>query len=245
MRTPRHLARAEQRLVKAQRALSRTEKDSRRRDKGRRKVVRLHHEVAVQREGALHTVTKQLATQFAVVAVEDLHVAGMTASARGTLEAPGRRVKQKAGLNRAILDAAPGEFRRQLTYKTAWYRSKLAVLDRWFPSSKTCSACGWQNPRLALADRTFHCPDCGLTIDRDLNAARNIAQHAVVEDAPPVAPGRGKTQNARGALVRPDSRKAARHRATKQEDTRSSGQVPPRRSNPPASLHTQSQATLF
>lgn len=242
---PRHLARAEQRLLKAQRTLSRAEEGSRRRDKVRRKVARLHHEIAVRREGALHAVTKQLATQFMVVAVEDLHVAGMTASARGTLESPGRRVRQKAGLNRAVLDAAPGKFRRQLTYKTTWYGSKLAVLDRWFPSSKTCSACGWQNPRLALADRTFHCPDCGLTIDRDLNAARNIAHHAAVADVPPVAPGRGETQNARGALVRPDSRKAARHGATKREDTWPPGQVPPQRSDPLASPHAQDQATLF
>ncbi|GGR63994.1 RNA-guided endonuclease InsQ/TnpB family protein [Streptomyces roseolus] len=242
---PRHLARAEQRLAKAQRALSRTEKGSRRRDRARRKVARLHHEVAVRRESALHAVTKRLATAFAVVAVEDLHVAGMTASARGTVEAPGRRVRQKAGLNRGILDAAPGEFRRQLTYKTSWYGSKLAICDRWFPSSKTCSACGWQNPRLTLTDRTFTCPGCGLTIDRDLNAARNIARHATVAEAPPVALDRRETQNVRRAPVRPDDRKAARHGATKREDTRPPSQVPPQRSNPLASLHAQSQATLF
>jgi putative transposase len=242
---PRHLSRAQRRLAKAQRALSRTQKGSARREKARRRVARLHHEVAVRREGALHTVTKRLATGFAVVAVEDLHVAGMTGSARGTVEKPGRRVRQKAGLNRAVLDASPGEFRRQLTYKTSWYGSKLAVLDRWFPSSKTCSACGWQNTRLTLADRTFHCPECGLTIDRDLNAARNIARHAVVADVPPVAPGRGETQNARGAPVRPDGRKAARHSASKREDTRPPGHVPPQRSNPLASPPAQKQATLF
>ncbi|GGR64036.1 transposase [Streptomyces roseolus] len=93
------------RLTKAQRALSRTEKGSRRRDRARRKVARFHHEVAVRREGVLHAVTKRLATAFAVVAVEDLHVAGMTASARGTVEAPGRRVRQKAGLGSE--DGAP------------------------------------------------------------------------------------------------------------------------------------------
>ncbi|WP_240797444.1 transposase [Streptomyces sp. F001] len=119
----------------------------------------------------------------------------MTRTARGTLDKPGRRVKQKAGLNRSILDASPGELRRQLTYKTRWYGSSLAVLDRWWPSSKTRSACGWQNPRLRLADRTFHCTNCALRIDRDLNAARNIARHAVPVDRP-VAPGRGEIQNA-------------------------------------------------
>ncbi|MFE5595165.1 zinc ribbon domain-containing protein [Streptomyces sp. NPDC056549] len=85
--------------------------------------------------------------------------------------------RQKAGLNRAVLDPAPGELRRQLTYKSIWYGSKLGVLDHWFPSSKTCSACEGQDPRLTLADRTIHCTDCGLTIDRDFNAARKIARH--------------------------------------------------------------------
>ncbi|MFF7234480.1 RNA-guided endonuclease TnpB family protein [Streptomyces sioyaensis] len=138
---PRHVRRAEKRLTKAQRALSRTEKGSARRAKARRRVGRLHHEVAARRDSALHTLTKQLTTQFATVAIEDLNVAGMTRSARGTVTAPGSRVRQKAGLNRAILDAAPGELRRQLDYKTSWYGSQLAVLGRWWPSSKTCSTC--------------------------------------------------------------------------------------------------------
>ena len=228
---PRHVRQAEHRLAKAQRALSRTEKGSARREKARRRVSRLHHEVTVRRSTVLHALTKQLATRFAVVAVEDLNVAGMTRTARGTLEKPGHRVKQKAGLNRAILDTSPGEVRRQLTYKTRWYGSTLAVLDRWWPSSKTCSACGWQNPRLTLADRTFHCTSCTLTIDRDLNAARNIAAHAVPVGEP-VAPGRGETQNARGAPVRPPGPRVRRREAVKREDTGPPGPVPPQRSDP-------------
>ncbi|WP_432038699.1 RNA-guided endonuclease InsQ/TnpB family protein [Streptomyces cucumeris] len=228
---PRHLRQAEKRLAKAQRALSRTQKDSARRAKARRRVARLHHEVAVRRSTALHAMTKQLTTRFTEIAIEDLNVAGMTRSARGTTQAPGRRVKQKAGLNRSLHDASPGELRRQLTYKTSWYGSTLAVLDRWWPSSKTCSACGWQNPRLALADRTFHCATCGLRIDRDLNAARNIAQHAAVVHHP-VAPGIGETQNARGASVRPPGLTAGRQEAMKREDTGPPRPVPPQRSDP-------------
>lgn len=228
---PRHVRKAEQRLVKAQRALSRTEKGSTRRDKARRRVARLHHEVAVRRSTVLHAMTKQLATRFAEVAIEDLNVAGMTRTARGTIDKPGRRVRQKAGLNRAILDVAPGELRRQLTYKTGWYGSTLAVLDRWWPSSKTCSACGWQNPRLTLADRTFHCTNCTLVLDRDLNAARNIADNAVPVDMP-VASGKGETQNARGAPVRPPSPRAGRQEAMKREDTSPPRPVPPQRSDP-------------
>ncbi|GGT44930.1 RNA-guided endonuclease InsQ/TnpB family protein [Nonomuraea spiralis] len=192
---PRHLAAAQVRLRRAQRALSRTQKGSARREKVKKRLSRLHEQLAVRRVGFLHQVTKRLATGFGVVAVEDLHVAGMTRSARGTVESPGRNVRQKAGLNRAILDTSPAELRRQLTYKTSWYGSTLAVLDRWFPSSKTCSACGRQNPRLTLADRVFTCV-CGLTLNRDINAARNIAAHAVAVAAPvaeTVAPDRGET----------------------------------------------------
>ncbi|MFE3473823.1 RNA-guided endonuclease InsQ/TnpB family protein [Streptomyces bacillaris] len=229
---PRHLRFAEARLARAQRALSRTTKGSGRREKARRRVARLHHEVSVRRAGQLHGLTKRLTTSFSEVAVEDLNVAGMTRSARGTVDRPGRRVRQKAGLNRSILDTSPGELRRQLAYKASWYGSTLLVLDRWYPSSKTCSDCGWQNPRLTLADRTFHCGNCHLTIDRDLNAARNIAQQTHAVQHHPVAPGRGETLNARRATGRPPSPRAGRQEALKREDTSPPGPVPPQRSNP-------------
>lgn len=244
---PRHVRAAEKRLTRAQRALSRTQKGSVRREKAKRRVGRLHHQVAERRAGVLHQLTKRLATRFSVVAVEDLNVAGMTSSARGTIEAPGKRVRQKAGLNKAILDAAPGELRRQLAYKTGWYGSKLAVLDRWFPSSKTCSDCGWQNPSLTLADRTFVCGNdtCGLRMDRDTNAARNIERHAEIVDSN-VACDKRETENARGDLVRPTAPRGGRRRSVKREDTRPSGRVPPRRSDPPAFPHQgPQQVALF
>jgi len=175
---PRHLASADRRLKRAQRALSRTEKGSNRRKKAARRVGRIHHEVAKKRSGFLHGLTKRLATEWETVAIEDLNVAGMTSSARGTVEKPGRKVRQKAGLNRAILDVSFGEFRRQLQYKTSWYGSQLAVCDRWFPSSKTCSSCGAVKTKLSLDERVFRC-QCGVELDRDVNAARNIAAVAV------------------------------------------------------------------
>ncbi|MFD3762499.1 RNA-guided endonuclease InsQ/TnpB family protein [Streptomyces sp. NPDC058622] len=243
---PRHVRRAERRLAKAQRKLSRTRKGSARREQAKRRVGRLHHEVAVRREGFLHTLTKQVITRFAHVGIEGLHITGMTATARGTLETPGRRVRQKAGLNRSSLDASFGEIRRQLTYKAAWYGTRLTVLDRWYPSSKTCSACGWQNPRLTLTDRTFTCDVCHLSIDRDLNAARNIERVAGTPPEPQVAPGRGETQNARGAPVSPDGRKAGRHGTKKREGTSRHRPVPPQRDNPLASPNPrQEQAKLF
>ena len=91
-----------------------------------------------------------------------------------------------------MLDVAPGEFRRQLSYKLAWRDGRLLVADRFFPSSKTCSSCGEVKAKLSLATRTFRC-GCGLVIDRDLNAARNLA--ALVTD---VAGGRSETKNGRG-----------------------------------------------
>lgn len=224
---PRHLKAAMRRLRRAQQALSRTELGSARRDKARRRVARLHAQVAERRATFLHTLTKRLTSSFETVAIEDLNVSGMTRSARGSVDAPGRRVRQKAGLNRAILDASPGEFRRQLTYKASWYGSKLAVVDRWFPSSKTCSACGEQNPRLTLADRVFIC-SCGFAMNRDVNAALNIAAHAVV---PSVASDSGETLNARGASVRP-SAFSGRRGAAKREGSSVDTLESPQRSDP-------------
>ncbi|WP_331740387.1 transposase (plasmid) [Streptomyces cyaneofuscatus] len=202
---PRHLATDTRRLTHAQRALSRTTKGSARRRKAAQRVAKLHHRIAERRATYLHTLTKQLTTRYATIAIEDLNVRGMSASARGTVEQPGRKVRQKAGLNRSILDMAPAEIRRQLDYKIRWNGSRLAVCDRYFPSSKTCSACGWQNPRLTLTDRTFICEPCGLTIDRDLNAARNIAAHA--DAAPPHTTVARSGPRARGVTVPLENRR--------------------------------------
>ncbi|MCX5046275.1 transposase [Aldersonia sp. NBC_00410] len=194
---PRHLKTARRRLLKAQRALSRTEKGSQRRRRAARTVARRHHEIAERRATTLHTLTKRLATGWQTVAVEDLNVTGITSSARGTLAEPGRSVRAKSGLNRAILDVSPAELVRQLQYKTSWNGSALAMCDRWFPSSKTCSACGTVKAKLFLSERVFQCATCGLTLDRDVNAARNIAAYAAV------APGTEETKTARRADIRP------------------------------------------
>jgi putative transposase len=176
---PRILKAANPRLKKAQRALSRTQKGSNRRSRAARRVGRIHHEIAERRATNLHHLTKRLATGWQVIAVEDLNVAGMTASAKGTVDKPGRNVKAKSGTNRSLLDVSPGEFRRQLEYKTHWYGSRLAVIDRWFPSSQICSACG-ARAKLPRDERVYRCASCGLVLDRDVNAAINIAAKAVV-----------------------------------------------------------------
>ncbi|MGI5526839.1 RNA-guided endonuclease InsQ/TnpB family protein [Streptomyces syringium] len=185
---PRHGRAGQGRLARAQRAYARTAKGSRGRVKAARRIGKLQHSIAERRATSLHLLTKRLTTSFATVAIEDLNVAGMTSSARGTIEKPGSKVKQKAGLNRSILDASFSELRRQITYKSFWYGSTVAVCDRWYRSSGTCSACSTQNPRLTLADRIFNCTECGVSIDRDLNAAYNIERHAQ-----PVATGKEET----------------------------------------------------
>jgi putative transposase len=139
-----------------------------------------------------------------VILIEVLNVAGMMRRKPGA-------GKGGRGLNRALADAGLGELRRQLGYKTTWYGSQLAVADRWYPSSKTCSACGAVKAKLALADRTYHCDHCNMVLDRDRNAAINLArlsEHATrVEGRPagsgPVA-GRGairKTSPPMGAAA--------------------------------------------
>ena len=174
---PRCLAASERRLKKAQKALSRKVKGSNRRAKARAKVARIHARVANQRQDAMHKATTWLANTYSEICIEDLNVAGMV---------------KNHHLAKAVSDAAFGEFRRQLDYKTARNGAALHVVDRWYPSSKTCSKCGAVKAKLSLSERVFHCDGCGLVMDRDLNAAVNIL---VAGSAP-------ETQNAHRGTVR-------------------------------------------
>jgi len=176
---PHALQRSQRKLRRLNRELHRRTRGSRRRDQTRHRLARVHARAANLRRDALHKLTTALATQHGTVVVEQLNLAGMVRNRR---------------LARALSDSGLGELRRQLTYKTAWYGSRLVVADRFYPSSKTCSACGCVKAKLTLAERTFACEVCGLQLDRDLNAARNLAtlaQH--------VAQSGWETQNARGA----------------------------------------------
>mgnify|MGYP002753742662 FL=1 len=172
---PRPLRKAERRLKKAQKALSRKVKGSRRRAKARAKVARLHAHVANQRLDAIHKATTWLTKTYSYISVEDLNAAGMARNRR---------------LAKAVSDAAFGEFRRQLEYKTARTGAQLHVIDRWYPSSKTCSKCGRVKAKLSLSERTYRCDGCGLVMDRDLNAAVNIK---VAGSAPETVNAHGET----------------------------------------------------
>ena len=196
---PRWARAAERRLVRLQRALARAQKGSNRRARLVQQIARHHHLVALRRESGLHQVSKRLSTGYTLIGLEDLAVAGMTASAAGTIEAPGKNVRQKAGLNRSILDAAFSTLRRQLEYKTSWYGSQVQIIDRFFASSQTCSACGARaKTKLDLRVRVFECAACGVRIDRDVNAARNIRAEAVRMYEAQLAPGTGERLNGRG-----------------------------------------------
>ncbi len=159
------LQHAQARLKLANQAYSRTKRGSNGRKKAARRLSKMHAKVAAVRKHLLHNITTELARSYASVTIEDLNAAGML---------------QLRSLARHVSDAAFGEFRRQLEYKTSWYGTELVIADRWFPSSKTCSDCGSINHDLTLSDRTYACTGCGLVIDRDLNAAVNLARY--VED---------------------------------------------------------------
>ena len=174
---PRALGTRLKALRKAQQALSRKVKGSVRREKAKIRVAKLHARVADVRADAIHKATTMIARNYDTVCIEDLNVAGMMKNHR---------------LARNPSDAALGEFHRQLEYKTARNGVVLRVVDRWFPSSKTCSNCGVVKAKLSLSERVFNCDDCGLSIDRDVNAAINIQ---VAGSAP-------ETLNARGGTVR-------------------------------------------
>jgi putative transposase len=173
---PKDLSRHARRMARLQAECSRRRGPAKGRAPSQRwrrskaRLGRAHTRVAAARGDGLHKLTTNLARRHATVVVEDLGVAGMTASAKGSGHWRG-----KAGLNRAILDVAPGELRRQLAYKTRWYGSTLVVADRWYPSSKTCSRCKAVKAKLSLSERTYRCEHCRLVIDRDANAAANLA----------------------------------------------------------------------
>lgn len=178
---PRVKASHAKKRARLQRKHARSQKGSRNRAQLAQEIGRLTHIEARQREGHAHALTNRLVKTWAVIGIEDLNVAGMTRSARGTMEKPGKNVRAKAGLNRSILDVAPGQIRRLLAYKAAWAGTRLIVIDRWAPTSKKCSNCGEVKAKLPRAERTFECEICGLILDRDVNAARNIAALADVD----------------------------------------------------------------
>jgi putative transposase len=134
---------------------------------------------ANQRKDFIHKITRDLVRKYEGICIEDLSVKGLA----------------KTKLAKSVLDASWGEFSRQLEYKAIWNRSHVAVIDRWYPSSKTCHDCGAVKAALTLGDRSWTCV-CGVVHDRDLNAARNIRTEGLKIM---VAAGHAETENARSS----------------------------------------------
>jgi len=177
---PRHLERKARRLARYQRRLARCQRGSANRAKAAAKVARAHRKVRDARRDFLHRASTRLVRSADTIVIEDLNVSGMV---------------RNRHLARAISDCGWGEFRRQLAYKCERTGRELVVIDRWYPSSKTCSACGHRLTELSLSIRHWTCPSCRSRHDRDINAAKNIL-------AAGLAVARGSPGDACGADVR-------------------------------------------
>ncbi|WP_190137842.1 RNA-guided endonuclease InsQ/TnpB family protein [Streptomyces longispororuber] len=177
---PRYLANARRALAKWERRKARrwvkglpAGQQSRGWHEAKDHVAKLHALIAAHRASTQHHLTKALVTQFAQVVIEDLQVKNMSKSAKGTLEDPGSRVRQKAGLNRALLDVGFGEIRRQLAYKAPWYGSVLSAVNPAY-TSQTCHRCGHVDSKSRRTRSVFECTACGTQVHADIGAAHNI-----------------------------------------------------------------------
>ena len=179
---PKFFAKDEKKLAKAQRRHAKKKKGGKNRRKAQLKVARIHARIADRRKDYQHKLSTQIIRENQVVCVESLSVKNMV---------------QNHSLAKAISDVGWSEFIRQLEYKAEWYGRTLVRIDKWYPSSKRCFDCGHILDSLTLDVRHWICPECGVSHDRDINAARNIL--AV-----------GLTASACGEMIRPGAAKANR-----------------------------------
>lgn len=182
---PKYYRSTLRRLRKAQQTLSRRKKGSARYGKAKTKLARIHKRIVNKRQDFLHKLTTSLVREYEIIGTEHLKPDNMRKNRRLAL---------------SISDAGWGEFIRQLEYKAAWYGRLVSKISPYFPSSQMCHDCGFKNPEVKnLAVRTWTCPNCGETHDRDENAALNIRREALV------AAGVSDTLNAHGDCVKPAS----------------------------------------
>jgi putative transposase len=191
---PRHVRRAEKRLARLQRSLSRKRTGSRNRARARLRVARQHEHVANARRDTLHKLSHRLTRDFGAIRLESLGVRGMLTNHR---------------LAKSIADSGWSTLVEMCRYKAMWRGGTVEQIDRFYPSSKTCHVCGAKNDALALADRQWTCMHCGTSHDRDINAARVIAAAPTAGAAERISAGRShKTPALFGAARRSRNREA-------------------------------------
>lgn len=149
-------------LAKLQRKLFKQVKGSKNREKTKQRIAKFHARIANIRNDATHKLTSHLTKNHGEIVIENLNISGMMKNHK---------------LASAIADSGFFEFRRQLEYKAQWYGAKVTLIDRWYPSSQLCSGCGHRQP-MPLKLRQYDCSNCGLSLDRDLNAAINIRDYS-------------------------------------------------------------------
>ena len=181
---PRFFRKAERKIKRAQRRLSRKQKGSANRTKARRALAREYEKITNRRADFAHKFSTSVVKNNSTIACETLNLKGMS----------------RTKLAKSVSDAAHRETFRQIEYKARWYNRNFVFIDRWFPSSQLCSECCQRHQELSLSDRFWTCPVCGVRHDRDHNAAKNIRDEGV---RILVAVGHTETLNACGASVRP------------------------------------------
>ena len=162
-------------LAKLQRRLKNKVKFSKNWLKLQAKIAKLHHKIANCRKDFLHKISNEISKNHAMIYMEDLQVSNMSKSAKGTVEQPGANVKQKSGLNRAILDQGWYEFRRQLEYKSAW-RGGFVIAVPPHHTSQACPCCGYTDKENRPTQAKFECVECGYTENADVVGALNILE---------------------------------------------------------------------
>lgn len=191
---PKFTYQYQRKLKHEQKNLSRKTKGSNRYNKQRLVVAKIHEKITNSRRHFLHELTTKLVREYDMIKIEDLNVRGMMANKK---------------LSKAVADVGIFELTRQLEYKAAWYGKEVKKISRWFPSSKTCSCCG-NIQVMKLSDRVYNCQQCGISIDRDLNAAINIKTAESVERrCPKQLIGEAKASQNKGQLKRERKNHAA------------------------------------
>lgn len=176
-RTVGRRRKADARIEKAQRRMSKCRRGSNEWKKRRAVLSNLHGRERARNKARVHRLTTSLVRENGIIGIEGLNIRGMTASARGTVEEPGVRVAQKAGLNRGIIEQTWGLIRQQLAYKAEWAGRELVVVDPRY-TSQTCSECGVVDAS-SRKGKAFKCAHCGMENDADVNAALVILDRAM------------------------------------------------------------------